>query len=795
MNLQPHQITMKKLILLTLILGMWSTSLSLRAENNVETQCIAILQSDRTPAEKDAACVQLKRAATAKSVPALAPLLAHEGLSHPACHVLETLPGTEAATALIQALGQTSGLTRIGIINTLGARRKLAQTAGFNTNADQSGTAALTTLLSDADPATVLAAARALSLVPSHWNAQSNRDKAWNIYEFLYKNSTTSHIQAAAYRGMILTSNDRTKLMLDALSGTSSPAQMAALQWIPTISVPGVAELLPKLSPTVQTALITGLGQRGDVTTAPAIAALAASSSDPAVRQAACEALGSIGGNAEIPILVQIAATSRGEEQKAARNALLTLHQGNPTDTMLELLSKSQPAIQVELSRALGQRANPSALPKLLELARNTHHTSRSAALQAIALLAEAPQLPELVSLVTTATDETARNEAVECVNYVCEHIQSRHASVPVEPILQGLNASTESRVALLRVCAGLNDTRVREAIRDSLLDTNTQIRNAAMRALCETRDPELLPDMIHLAQATSEAEFRTLAVRGITRLTTQEEGVSWTISQKIASLQAILLTATTPELKQIILSGLGEIVDVKALDLILPLLSDDTVKAEAAGATIKVSGAIATLHPKAAAQALQIAIKVTVNPVTREEAVRILKQIEDMTAYMTQWQVSGPYMQEGLNYAALFDVAFDPEKPEPNNASWQTLPPATDPNRPWLMNILKVHGGEQRVAYVRTWIHADSEQPAVLELGSDDGLKIWFNDALILTNNASRGLTPGSDKVNITLKSGWNKVLLKITQNNAGWEFCVKCVKLDGTPIPGLFSSAELPK
>ena len=38
-----------------------------------------------------------------------------------------------------------------------------------------------------------------------------------------------------------------------------------------------------------------------------------------------------------------------------------------------------------------------------------------------------------------------------------------------------------------------------------------------------------------------------------------------------------------------------------------------------------------------------------------------------------------------------------------------------------------------------------------------------------------------GSDKVNVSLNQGWNSLLLKITQNQQGWEFCARLINGSG--------------
>jgi hypothetical protein len=73
-------------------------------------------------------CRQLALIGTPASVPALAPLVREEELSVHARNALERIPGTESDKALRDALGQAKGRTRIGVINSVAARRDAAST-------------------------------------------------------------------------------------------------------------------------------------------------------------------------------------------------------------------------------------------------------------------------------------------------------------------------------------------------------------------------------------------------------------------------------------------------------------------------------------------------------------------------------------------------------------------------------------------------------------------------------------------------------------------------------------------
>src|ERR1019366_7594414 len=120
------------------------------APTNEEQQLIGVLQSSQSPRDKDAACARLKRIGTPQSIPALAALLTDEALSHSARYARESMPYAKAGQALADALGKTSGLTKVGIINSLGFRQE--------TRAEP----ALVALLTEQDAQVASAAARAL---------------------------------------------------------------------------------------------------------------------------------------------------------------------------------------------------------------------------------------------------------------------------------------------------------------------------------------------------------------------------------------------------------------------------------------------------------------------------------------------------------------------------------------------------------------------------------------------------------------------------------------------------------
>jgi HEAT repeat protein len=630
--------------------------------------------------------------------------------------------------------------------------------------------------------------------------ASGSQGEALAVFQRLYDTEKKDAIRAAAYRGMIQASGKRAlPLMTTAILGADGASQMAALQLVREVAAPGATEtfaaLLHSVAAPVQVALIEGLSQRGDISAAPAIAPMT-SNTAPEVRLAAINALGILGDASLVPLLAASAASADSEEQKAARLALVQLSRGNPTGTLLRLLPAAKPEVQAEFARALGDRGDKAAVPKLVELARQESGSASKAALQALALLVEDSQLGLMVQFVVEAKSDTARSDAAEALNTACHQIQTRRGQVNIDPVVQGLaTGATEARIALLPVCSGLIDPRIRTGLRAALAASDPPLRAAAIRALCDTSDPELLPDALKIACGAPEENFRTLATRACVRLATQEETIKLSVKEQIEPLKAILATAPSADQKRLVLAGLAEIPDAEALKLAEPMLDEAAIQLEAAKTVTRIASVLPYSQAAPAASALKNVLAKTTDADARKTAESALNDIQSGADYITTWRIAGPYLKEGKNCKELFDISFPPETANARGVKWRDMPLGGDPKRPWVMDLLKALGGEQRVAYARTWVYSEQPQTARLELGTDDGVKVWINRKVVHANNAVRGLTPDEDKVNVALNHGWNALLLKVTQFNAGWGFCARFRKLDGSSLDGLQFAAERPE
>jgi hypothetical protein len=82
----------------------------------------------------------------------------------------------------------------------------------------------------------------------------------------------------------------------------------------------------------------------------------------------------------------------------------------------------------------------------------------------------------------------------------------------------------------------------------------------------------------------------------------------------------------------------------------------------------------------------------------------------------------------------------------------------------------------ENAVAYAFTSVKVPSTQTVSLLVGSDEGIAIWLNHELVHSNDVTRGADRDQDVIHsLTLKEGWNSILIKCVNRVGGWGFLAR--------------------
>ncbi|MBP7050401.1 MAG: HEAT repeat domain-containing protein [Phycisphaerae bacterium] len=578
------------------------------------------------------------------------------------------------------------------------------------------------------------------------------------------------------------------KMVIDALKSPDAEMQTGAIAIVREIGgaevTKALAQELPNLGPTAQVQLLSALADRGDVLALPAVIE-AGKSKDESVRVAALKAVGQLGNASSVPLLAERAASSKGVEQKAARESLYRLRGAEVDAAVLQNLAAAKSEVKVELVSAVGERNIAGSVETLLKAAKDEDRKVRTESLKVLRGVGKPEDMPALVNLLLEVKTDSDRTEAEKTIAIVAHKIED--ATRQAAAVLQVLPnvKDNPNRASLLRVLGRIGDSSALPTLRTALTAREAEIQDAAIRALSDWPTAEPVPDLLKVAQTAENAKYKVLALRGFVRLLGLASDRS--AEETIDLYKKAMELAVDAQEKKRVLSGLASAKSLAALNMAAQYLDDLPLHLEAESATVQIAQSVYGADPARTKEVLAKVIAATKQDAVRQQAQEVIGMIERFDDYIVAWQVSGPYTKD-VQANELIDAVFPPEQ-EGQQAQWQAMPAGTTPASPWLIEPDKVAtlAGDKRVAYLRTKISSPKEQKARLEVGSDDGVKIWLNGQVVHANNAERAVQPGEDKVDVTLKEGANSVLVKLVQNAGQWAMCLRFRAPDGGKLEGL--------
>ncbi len=774
----------------------------------LEQKLIPVLTGDSTVEAKRFVCRWLGFIGSAACVPALAAQLASEEMCQSVLTALETNRSEAAADALIAAVSSLKDRHRIGAAASLGRQnhdKAVPVLAGLLADADpQIAQQAAESLAAMGRPEGCAALADALSKAPAAnkalltgpcvecaaETADAESARAW--FTMLGGPEYPAHVRVAALGGLMkLDPAKAPELLVAALKDpdieVSRPALGLARQTPGPEVTAALAGLLEGAATEQQAALLDVLAARGDTSAIPAAIALA--KGDNAV--AAIRALGRLGNADTAGFLVECAAASKGDAQTAARESLNILKGNGVDDALLDIAEKGKdPAARAQAVSSLGDRRATGKVKALLALADDKEESVASESLKSLRILAGGDDLKGLFKLLQKADKDGRKAEISRAIVGVCERIPE--ADKRADKVLAELEKAKKAgyRDALIGVAGQIGNGPALEALRARLAKADAVERAAIVGALASWPNATPLEDLFALVKSPTDEAERAKAFDGTLRVLRFVDNES--SAALVERYQTLLASAANTQEKKAVISGVAGVAALEALDMADELAKDPELSAESKSAARRIIESVYGADPTGIRKRME---EVLADSKASSTAQRIANEtigrIQGFGDYISAWEVAGPYFVEGKTGAALFDMPFPPE--QDGKAGWRIMPMGLEDARPWVAMLDKVIGGEDRVAYLRTRIWSPDARDAVVELGTNDGCKMWFNGALAHSFSEGRALQPGQDKIAVKLNQGWNTLLLAVYQQGGAWAACARVTQPDGAPQTGLrFSVRE---
>jgi uncharacterized protein len=294
--------------------------------------------------------------------------------------------------------------------------------------------------------------------------------------------------------------------LLKAVSDPDPVVAATAIQLAGRLAGPGLAAQLPGLDVIRQALALPVLAECRVIAARQAVGELAGSG-DAAVRQAAIEALGSIGDAGSVPILARL----------SADKALARLDGPGVDEAILRGIREGEPAARPTCIAASAARGSANATAAWMAAAREDDSSVREAAIKALGQSGDASAYPQLVEML--AADPSPGLE----VALVVLGRRLPDADARIAPLLTFLKRDglrVESQGAAMRQLAAIGGAGALVPVQDRLASADARVRDAAVRALCNWADWSAMEDLKRIADdASADEVHRTLAQRAIKRL------------------------------------------------------------------------------------------------------------------------------------------------------------------------------------------------------------------------------------------------------------------------------------
>ncbi|HEY3323372.1 MAG TPA: HEAT repeat domain-containing protein [Planctomycetota bacterium] len=556
---------------------------------------------------------------------------------------LQNNPTPEASKVLVAAMeGADTPAWKAALIDSLGYRKNAADAAVIIKQADNADDAvrssAVAALANIGDKSALEAVAGAVGkgseqakrvetdsylLLADRIAAAGDKATALGVYKKLIAN--TGHVKCASIIGLGKAGGiAELSAIFEAMEDKDVRVRGAGLEALCLIQGPEVVKAIcdkVKTAPTdMKIMLLRALILKADAAALPTFVACAEDANED-VKIEALKGIGAVGDAGCVPLLVKVAVAG-GKTQDAARLSLDLLKGKEVDAAMIAALGNADPKSAAELIRSLTARKAVTSTPALLKSLESADAGVRTEAWKGLGALADAPAVPQMVKLLSKADQDGERNEAIQAIVLACKRQQD--ADVRAQPVLDGVaGAQGPTKIALLNVLGRIGGNKSLEALRAAIKTEETQ--EAAVRAMSEWPDAAVADDLLGIAKGTGPEVRQILALRGYIKVIGLPSGRPAAESLKL--YKTGLDTAKRLDEKKLVLSGLAEVKDYGAFQMVEPFLAEEATKEEAAQALVKIAEGVPANKSEEVRPALQKILETVKNRDAKNKAKEQLEK------------------------------------------------------------------------------------------------------------------------------------------------------------------------
>lgn len=240
----------------------------------------------------------------------------------------------------------------------------------------------------------------------------------------------------------------------------------------------------------------------------------------PVVRARAVTLLGEMGHRAASPDLIEALEDPEKAVRREAARALGRLRESRAVDALVKATRDRDPNVRLYATHALGEIRDSKARAALLEALSDSRYGVREEAAWALRELRDPEVAPRLAALLEEPEADAGP------IGWVLQHMGDRNAAEALAPLLAKSEERTRRRA--VRALAALESEAAVPALIRAVDDRDPVVRRAALEALRETREAQVVEAFRKALAREEEPELRQLLEEALEELTRDPRLIAW---------------------------------------------------------------------------------------------------------------------------------------------------------------------------------------------------------------------------------------------------------------------------
>lgn len=381
------------------------------------------------------------------------------------------------------------------------------------------------------------------------------------------------------------------------------------------------AAQLASLDAPAQVALLSALGDRRDQAARPAILDLLSNSKDDQVKGAAINALGLLGSDSDLPLLIKSLSGS-GAERAAARRGLVEFTGKSANKTLAGELKGAGPELKAALLEVLATRRAVDEGPAVIAATVDEDARVRSAAMSALGQIGRPEQIASILPGVLKAARGGERDNAERNVVQICSRIENEDQRGT--KLIEALNTiPAADRDELLPLVGRVGGRKLINFVGEIATDADPERRKFGIDALSKWPDASVADKLLEIANKTSDPAERLQAFQGYVKISATRDNRN--DKQRLDRMKEAMKAARTPEEQLFVINRTRTAYSVDSVRFIQPYLDEPQFAQLACETIVEIAHHREVRDPNKAEfdKVLDKVIQVTKDPVVVDRAQR----------------------------------------------------------------------------------------------------------------------------------------------------------------------------